>query len=103
MDESIEDVETINMLKDQIGTLGIRPGTALFVHSSLKAVGHGVSAKALIEGLRAAVGAEGTLLFPTFTDRQEEYFDPAQTPSTMGIVAEVFRQMPNTLRSTSSP
>ena len=99
MDESIEDVETVNILKDQIGMLGIRPGTALFVHSSLKAVGYGVSAEALIEGLRAAVGAEGTLLFPTFTDRQEEYFDPAQTPSTMGIVAEVFRQMPNTLRS----
>ena len=89
----------MNELEEPIDALGIRPGTALFVHSSLKAVCHGVRAEALIEGLRAAVGAEGTLLFPTFTDRQEGYFDPAQTPSTMGVVAEVFRQMPNTLRS----
>ena len=89
----------MNGIDEEVGALGIRPGTALFVHSSIKAVGREVRAEALIGALRAAVGPDGTLLFPTFTDRQEAYFDPARTPSAMGAVAEVFRQMPDTLRS----
>mgnify|MGYP001165081507 CR=1 FL=1 len=89
----------MNRLEKQVGALGIRPGTALFVHSSIKAVGRQVRAEALIEALRVTIGPDGTLLFPTFTDRQEAYFDPVRTPSTMGTVAEVFRKMPDTLRS----
>lgn len=86
-------------LARQVAGLGIRRGTALFVHSSIKAVGSGVRAEELIAALRAAVGEEGTLVFPTFTARDEEYFDPDHTPSVMGIVAEAFRTLPGVLRS----
>lgn len=86
-------------LEQHVSALGIRRGAALFVHSSIKAVGPDVRAEDLIAALRAAVGEEGTLLFPTFTSREEAYFDPATTPSVMGAVAEVFRKMPGTLRS----
>ena len=86
-------------LKEQVNALGIRRGTSLFVHSSLKAVGHSVRAEDFIDALRAAVGDDGTLLFPTFTSREEEYFDPDTTPSVMGAAAEVFRTMPGTIRS----
>lgn len=86
-------------LKEQIHSLGIRPGVSLFVHCSVKAIGHGVGTEEVIALLREAVGDEGTLLFPTFTARDEEYFDPGSTPSVMGIAAEVFRTLPGTLRS----
>jgi len=86
-------------LKEQVHSLGIRPGVSLFVHSSIKAIGHGVRAEKMIALLREAVGNEGTLLFPTFTERDEEYFDPGSTPSVMGAASEVFRTMPGTLRS----
>ena len=75
-------------LKEQVGALGIQYGTSLFVHSSIKAVGPDVRAEELIDALRNAIGENGTLLFPTLTTREEEYFDPAITPSAMGIVSE---------------
>ena len=87
------------MLTDQIKTVGIRRGGVLFVHSSIKAIGADVRAEDLIAALRLAVGKNGTLVFPTFTSREEAYFDPDTTPSVLGIVTEVFRSMPDTLRS----
>jgi aminoglycoside 3-N-acetyltransferase len=89
----------MNPLARDVGQLGIRRNTSLFVHSSIKAVGPDAQAEELIAALRDAVGEEGTLLLPTFTDRSEEYFDPDNTPSAMGLVTEVFRQMPGVLRS----
>ncbi|MBN1294762.1 MAG: AAC(3) family N-acetyltransferase [Candidatus Latescibacteria bacterium] len=86
-------------LKKQIGELGIREGTSLFVHSSLKAIGSDVKAEELIAALQSSVGKEGTLLFPTFSSRKEDYFDPDTTPSVLGVVTEIFRTMPGTLRS----
>ena len=87
------------MLEEQIKTIGIRNGSVLFVHSSIKAVGADVRAEELIAALRLAVGEDGTLVFPTFTSREEDYFDPDTTPSILGVVSEVFRSMPGTLRS----
>jgi len=84
---------------DQCKELGIKKGTSLFIHSSIRAVGGGVKACELIEALFCAVGKDGTLLFPTFTSREEEYFIPSLTPSVMGAVAEEFRKMPGVIRS----
>ncbi len=39
----------MNGLEEQVGALGIRPGTVLFVHSSIKAVGRQVRAEALLD------------------------------------------------------
>jgi len=89
----------MNTLEEPVRALGIRRGTILFVHSSIKAVGPGARAEELIAALRSAVSPEGTLALPTFTSREEACFDPENTPSVMGAVAEVFRQMPGTLRS----
>lgn len=88
-----------NILARELLQLGIRQGAALFVHSSIKAIGNDHSPSQLIAALRTAVGDEGTLLFPTFSTRQESHFDPSQTPSTMGAVAETFRQLPGVIRS----
>ena len=52
----------MNKLKEQVHSLGIRPGVSLFVHSSVKAVGHGVRAEEVISLLREAVGDDYILL-----------------------------------------
>jgi len=86
-------------IEQQVQTLGIHSGGSLFVHSSLKAIGHPARSEELIAALRSALGDEGTLLMPTFTSRKEDYFDPANTPSVLGIVTEVFRSLPGVVRS----
>jgi len=86
-------------MSNQVSQLGIREGGALFVHISLKAVDPGLRPEDLIRSLQEAIGPEGTLLVPTFTSRQERVFDPDNTPSAVGVVTEVFRNMPGTLRS----
>ena len=88
-----------NLLMEQCISAGIERGTLLFVHSSIKAVGPHIQAESLIEALRRTLGDEGTLLFPTFTARTEPWFDVEQTPSSMGVVSEIFRKMPKTIRS----
>ena len=89
----------MSILKQEIQSLGIAKGATLFVHCSLKAIGAETQAETLIGALRDAVSEDGTLMFPTFTSRQEDYFDPDNTPSVVGVVTEVFRKMPGTLRS----
>lgn len=82
--------------------LGVAPGDRLMVHSFLPAVG-------LVDGgltgfelaLREAVGSEGTLIVPTFTYsfRRGEVFDPANSPSTVGVLTEHLRKQVDAVRS----
>lgn len=59
------------------------------------------------QALMDAVGSEGTLAMPSFPRRRkiDEYmaafpvFDVRRTPTQAGLVAEVFRRMPGTVRS----
>jgi aminoglycoside 3-N-acetyltransferase len=88
--------------------LGVRPGEALLVHSGMDALrpvrGGPV---AILAALREAVGPGGTLLMPAFpfAERMRAYvatrpvFDPAKTPSRVGLLTEVFRRMPGVERS----
>jgi aminoglycoside 3-N-acetyltransferase len=58
--------------------------------------------RGLIEALRAAVGAEGTLVMPSMADDDDTPFDRGQTPSRgVGAVADSFWRMPGVLRSDS--
>ena len=48
--------------------LGVREGSVLLVHSSLKSLGRqGLTPAHVIEGLRLALGDHGTLVFPTLS------------------------------------
>jgi aminoglycoside 3-N-acetyltransferase len=84
--------------------LGVRPGGVLLVHSSLKALGPQAGGPAaVIEGLRRALGPDGTLLMPalsyaTVTSAQP-VFDVLRTPSCVGIIPETFRRTPGVRRS----
>ncbi|NOX90553.1 MAG: AAC(3) family N-acetyltransferase [Calditrichaeota bacterium] len=98
-------------LKDFLKSCGIEPGHHVMVHSSfrkIRAAFPGLTIEEMIECLEGLVSGEGSIIMPAFTycfKRSEgdyEIFDPAKTPSKVGAVSEVFRRMPNVVR-TSSP
>jgi aminopeptidase-like protein/aminoglycoside N3'-acetyltransferase len=92
----------------------VKYGDTVFLHVNLEALGaldgaESVTAgyPAILDAFRAAVGAGGTLLLPTYTFsfcRQQE-FDPAMTPTMGGpwspsaAFLEFFRQQPGVIRS----
>jgi len=108
-------------LAADLAALGIAPGMALMVHSSLGAIGWVVGgAPVVVRTLIEALGDEGTLVMPaaspecldpaswpqpvaaewhaTLRDHLPP-FDPATTPSAMGAITESFRIWPGTQRS----
>lgn len=89
-------------------TLGVSPGDVLMVHSAFDSfdgfIGRPID---VIGALQAAVGPAGTILMPTmpFTGLALDYvargeiLDVVRTPSRMGLLTEVFRRLPDTVRS----
>jgi aminoglycoside 3-N-acetyltransferase len=83
-------------------------GDVVLVHTSMKGLGHvDGGPNAVIGALLEAVGAEGTVLFPTLTGSKEDgpdrppVIDLATTPCRpwVGIVPEAARQYPGAIRS----
>ncbi len=90
--------------------LGITSGATVMLHSSMDQITRRVptlNPLRLIQMLQQSLGADGTLLMPTFpfTGRQLAYvethetFDVRKTPSQVGLLTEVFRRMPGVRRS----
>ena len=95
-------------LARRLGALGVRPGDIVFVHVAFdRFAGFTGKPTDVLACLRAAVGPAGTILMPSmpFTGGAIDYarsgvaFDARRTPSRMGIVTELFRRTPGTLRS----
>ncbi|WP_165521853.1 aminoglycoside N(3)-acetyltransferase [Micromonospora zingiberis] len=110
-------------LADDLASLGVRRGSVLLVHSSLKALGWVCGGPvAVVQALRDALGPDGTLVVPTHTPdntdpagwrhppvpeswwpvirAQMPGFEAAVTPSRwMGVVAETVRTWPGARRS----
>ncbi len=88
-------------LVEQLRALGVEEGQTLLVHSSYRAV-RPVQGGPLgvIEALRAAVGPSGTVAMPSWTDSEDEPFDPASTSSLhLGVITDVFWRQPGVIRS----
>lgn len=86
--------------------LGIRPGDAILVHSSLRSFGRVEGgADAVIDGILEALGPEGTLLVPTLTGHPElspenpPHVDLRTAPCWVGRIPETVRQRPEAIRS----
>lgn len=95
---------TRKTLAEDLRRLGVERGDVLFIHSSFKSLGTVAGGAAAVVGaLEDAVGAEGTLLMPSFNlvegERRFTSWNPSHTPSTTGWLTEFFRQMPGTVRS----
>lgn len=82
-------------------------GDSVLIHSSMDRLAiWGLNAFEIIKALQSIVGPEGTLVMPTFPTRDSETylenykpFNVSRTPSQMGLLTEVFRRMPNVIRS----
>ena len=88
-------------LLNDLRRAGICQGDTLIVHSAYKSTG-GVQGgpAAVIAALQKAIGAEGLLAIPTFTFGHYQPFVVAESPSRVGAITEVFRTMPDVVRST---
>lgn len=100
------DTEFVALLHD----LGFTPGAMVMVHSAFSLVKRRVpnmTPETLIKQMQELLGSEGTLLMPTFAfrGRQSHYveththFDVQHTPSSVGVLTEVFRKTPGVIRS----
>lgn len=114
---------TIDRLASDLRSIGVETGQPLLVHSSLASLGWVCGgAPAVVDALQRVVGADGTLVMPTFSWRitdpadmvapevPEEWYDtirehlppyrPAVTPTIgMGAIPECFRTYPGVRRS----
>jgi aminoglycoside N3'-acetyltransferase len=93
---------TVDGLTSRLRRLGVRDGDALMVHASLRAIGPMEDGAAGVVGaLDAAVGAGGTVMMTLGAREDGEPFDCHLTPADpdIGVLAEVFRQLPGTVVS----
>ena len=88
--------------------LGVGPGDALVVHSSILALGRlgavadrRAFARGFVDPLLETVGPAGGLLFPVFNFDfcKTGVMDMDQTPTTMGLLAEQVRLLPGSRRT----
>lgn len=89
-------------IADQLRALGVAPGSVLLVHTSFRALRPIEGGPlGLIAALRSALGAEGTLVMPSWTGDDTTPFDPATTPasSDLGVTADLFWRKSGVVRS----
>lgn len=121
--ENTNTINTIESLKKDLATLGLKKGMTVIVHSSLSSIGWVCGgAVSVIKSLMDIITEEGNIIMPAQTGDYSEpcywgnppvpeqwyeiiretmpVFDKHVTPTRgMGRIAEVFRSFPNVLRS----
>ncbi len=101
---------TRDRLVDDLRRLGIQPGDHLGLGISFRSIGRVADGpETLIDALLEAVGPDGTIMIPAFTQlfprtitatgRVEYVFDPARTPAYTGLVPETLRRRRDAIRS----
>lgn len=113
---------TQSELNTQIKTLGMKSGDTVCLHSSLSSLGYILGgAQTVVRALLEILGEQGTLVMPAFSPHVSDpqlwsdkhigendlekarmevpCFDIQTTPTTMGVIPEVFRNWPGTIRS----
>jgi aminoglycoside 3-N-acetyltransferase len=90
------------------GDLRLTRGDVVFVHSSLDQLNLNFPFYRVLTLLRQVIGAEGTMLFPTYPNHrissyeyllQGKGFDIRRTPSYAGLLTEFARKQPDAVRS----
>lgn len=92
---------TFEGLVEGFRRLGVEEGDTLLVHSSYKSLGAvDGGPQIVINALEAALGAEGTLIMPTFNFdfNKGVPWDVRSTPSKMGVLTELVRVDPRAKR-----
>ena len=90
-------------LSQDLRALGVEPGDALLVHSSMKALGTSLSPEQVLDCLQDCLGPEGTLLLPALTyenvSGSHRVFDSQDTEPCIGLLPRTFFKMPGVERS----
>ena len=95
-----DDFRTVEQLAADLATLGVRGGTDIMVHSSMKSIGLVRGGPSIvIDAILAVIGPEGTLLAPSFNHFQAQVFNPLTTPTTNGAIADTLWRRPDAHRS----
>lgn len=83
--------------------IGIKPTDTLLVHSSMKSIGPVINGADTVLDAFMEYMKDGLLILPTHTWAQmnDEYnvYNPDTEPSCVGILTNIFRKMPNVVRS----
>jgi len=91
---------TYRQIVEILKELEINSGDTVLVHCSLSSIGRVEGdADTVIDAFIEAVGGEGTIVMPAFTDNLKEPFDLESTKSDTGIITEIFRKRKSVLRS----
>ncbi|NPV07094.1 MAG: AAC(3) family N-acetyltransferase [Anaerolineae bacterium] len=86
-------------IRDGLRAGGLSPGDSLIMHCSLSSLGHVEGgADTLIDAVLEAVSPGGTVMMPALPDIYRP-FDVRTSPSTAGLVSEVFWRRPDAFRS----
>lgn len=96
-------IVTLSEIEKSLKEIGICAGDLVLVHSSLKSFGTVQGgAETVIAALKNVVTEEGTLVMPTFAQKNFPYALlewSLDRPSDTGYITEVFRKMSDSLRS----
>ena len=93
---------THNELISKFKELGIKDGDVILLHSSFKSLGTVCSGPDyVIHALLDILGKNGTLIVPTFNFDfcNGSSFNVNETPSQMGIITELIRKNPDSIRT----
>src|SRR5689334_14049282 len=100
---------TKQYLTNEFRALGMQPGDTIFVHSAYSTLSRaegGVDGgpQTVVDAILETVGAEGTLIMPTFNYDflRGTPWDIRTTPSQMGVLTELVRNDPRASRTTAS-
>ncbi len=95
------------ILTEAIAKSGVKEGDIVFCHSNIGYFGipeEGADTKTIcslvLDAFISVLGEKGTFVSPTFTysfgsDNEDKVFDPDNTPSGMGVFAEMIRRHPS--------
>ncbi|NMA09212.1 MAG: AAC(3) family N-acetyltransferase [Clostridiales bacterium] len=90
------------MIRD-LRALGVQPGDALLMHSSMKSLGVTETPAYILDTVQLAVGDAGTLLLPALSyatvNKQNPVWSYNDTPACVGLLPETFRHLPDVVRS----
>ncbi len=106
---------TLEDIKAGLTELGLERGDVVLVHSDLRRLDKprnlvklpNCGADMIIDAFLETVGPDGVVVFPTFTNcfvpkepgPAGQVYDPAETPSRVGSITNIFRQRGESVRS----
>lgn len=104
--KSGEAIISVKALYDVLEQLSIRKGDIVCAHSQLYSFGKPLLTKedflqTIIQVLQEVIGKEGLLIMPTFSYSfcKGELYDVKETSSTVGLLTEYFRKLPDVKRT----